>query len=103
MAFGIIGERFDQICDKNWAFRARSDETHVSAHDIQDLHKFINAKFADDCAHSGDAGVTLGSPARTAVGLGIGLHAAKFENGKNAAVQSHPVLTVKDRSTAFEF
>ena len=80
------------------AFWTRSDKTHVAAQDVQDLCQFVDAKLSDDCAHPRYAGIAFGRPARTAVGLGVGPHAAEFEDREDAAMQSYPVLAVEDRT-----
>jgi hypothetical protein len=103
VALGIIRKSLTQLGYEKRAFWTRSDKTHVAAQDVQDLCQFVDAKLSDDCAHPRNAGIAFGRPARTAVGLGVGPHAAEFENREDAAMQSDPVLAVEDRTGALEF
>ena len=57
---------------------------------------------AHDAAHARDAVVAGGGPARLAVFLGVGAHAAELDHLERLAVQAHALLPVEHRAAAVE-
>src|SRR5579862_3838901 len=79
-----------------WAFRTRSDETHVPAQHVEDLWQLIDAQLADDCAHARDAWIPALRPLR-AIEFRVLAHAAELQHVEGTATQPHAFLAVEGR------
>src|SRR5262245_17951703 len=75
MALGVIRDELFEPLHELWALRARTDQTHLAAQDVEKLRGLVDVKPADDPPDSRHAGVILASPDR-AVGFGVESHRA---------------------------
>src|SRR6185312_2576606 len=88
----IIGHFPAQLLDEIGALGPGADKAHIPFQHIDDLGNLVDPGGADEAAHPGDAIVPGGGPARHAILLGIGAHAAEFPHTEDAAVEAHPLL-----------
>ena len=82
--------------------RARTDERHVAAENIDELRQFVDARGADDLADAGDARVALAGIDAGAGVLRADGHAAKLQNFKNLAVLAEALLPEEHRAGRIE-
>ena len=93
-------------------YRPGSHQTHIAAHDIQQLRKLVDTRFSKNLADDRDPGVVLQFPRRLPFGscrpIGsqqfrklvtrISLHGTKLETSKRSATKADPGMGIKDRA-----
>src|SRR6266446_6774237 len=67
------------------------DKTHLPPQHIHSLREFVQAQFANDAAHPGDALIAICRPLRTIL-LGVVIHGAKLQDLERASAQSDALL-----------
>jgi hypothetical protein len=96
--------------------RARSDNAHLAAQNIEQLRQFIKARPSQETAEPRHAGIALqlmvSSPFRRGVWIGnnvigentiaIDVHASEFVQHEGCAVLTDSALSKNDRPPAFE-
>ena len=102
VAHGVVGDLVGELIHKKRPLGAWPDQAHVTVEHVEELRQFIDAQQPDDVADAGDAAVVGGGPARFAVFLGIGAHAAELDDIEGLAVVAHPLLAVEHRALAFQ-
>src|SRR5262245_45442896 len=95
MTLGVIGDLLFKLFDEDLAFGARSDQSHLAAHDVDQLRQFIDPQFANPSADAGHARIATGGPNR-AVRFGVHPHRTKFDDPKYSVVKSDPLLQIED-------
>src|SRR5882762_373466 len=91
-----------ELLHERGTLRTRTDETHVTAHDIDELGQFIDARQPNDPAHARNAVVVLLRPLGNAVLFGVRAHAAKLEDFEYLSGLAHSLLTVQNGPTRLE-
>ncbi len=101
VAFGIVGQLVFKVRHELRAFRAGSDEAHLTLEDRPGLRQFIDAQLADDPADPCHARIVLLCKLR-APRFGIDAHGAQFYEIERLTIEPDAGLTEKCRALAVD-
>ncbi len=83
-------------------FGPRADDRHVAAQHVEELRELVDARAAQERAHSGGAAVGRRSPDRAGLGLGVDGHRTEFKQVELDAAAPDAPLPVQDRSARLQ-
>src|SRR5262245_4736187 len=81
-----------KLADEDRAFRARPDQAHVTAQDVDELRELVEPRLAQEASQARDAGVADLGPDGSGLALGVDVHRAQLEEHEHAAVLAHALL-----------
>jgi hypothetical protein len=83
-----------ELLDKMWPLRARSDQAHFPAQDVQQLRYLVKPSGTNERTDPRHTRVSVGRPARTG-NFGVYSHAAELQHRKYPAMQSDAALSIE--------
>src|SRR5262249_18939203 len=86
-----------ELLDKYGTLRARADQAHVTAQDVDELRQLVETGAAEKCSQARAPRIVLPRPYGPRLLLGIYAHAAKLEHLEGAAVKPAALLAIEDR------
>ena len=78
------------------ALGPRPHKTHITAQDVPELRKLVQAGTAEVVTNAGASRIARYRPNRPEIALRLFTHGSEFENRKPPALQPDPCLTVKN-------
>jgi hypothetical protein len=97
MPRSVSGIRSGELLDEFRTFGPGTHQRHVTAKNIPQLRKFVDAPTAEPRSEFRAAWIVPQRPHRAESFLGIASHGTKFQDDKPLAAQSHSNLSIKSR------
>src|SRR5205807_3080837 len=96
MAEHVPGHPPAELLDEARALGTRADEAHLTAQDVPELRKLVEAEAPEERPEPRAPRVVRPRPDGAGLALGIHAHRAELEHLEAPAVQTHPLLAVED-------
>src|SRR6476660_5208194 len=97
MSLFVIRNLIRKLRDKVWAFRSRTNETHLTAQNIPKLRYLIDSNLANDAPNARGSIVTFACPYRSRF-FSVNSHGAKLHQNKCMTVLAHSFLLIENRA-----
>ena len=82
---------------------SRTDETHLTGENVEQLRQLVDRRFPDELSDLGDVRVRVIQLMRGGVRIGVGIHGAELQDLKDLLVLPDPVLFEEHGALAVEF